>query len=63
MNDNDKYITNKILHDTMKINVQNMLNQTDEKRTWEAIEHLRNPRLRARFKQVYMELMNQNEGK
>jgi TPP-dependent pyruvate/acetoin dehydrogenase alpha subunit len=49
-------ILNQILHDSMTANVQKMINETGLEHTWEAIQHLKRPSVRARFKQVYMEL-------
>ena len=52
---NDK-ILNQILHHSMTANVRKMINETGLEHTWEAIQHLKIPRMRARFKQAYMEL-------
>lgn len=56
MNNSDETKVHRIIHDSMTANVQKMINETGLEHTWEAIQHLKIPRMRARFKQVYMEL-------
>lgn len=54
----NKTIANNIVHDSIMVNLEKMIQRSGLEYTFDAIQRVNNPVLRAKFKQVYMEITN-----